>query len=304
MKISLSDEAQISSGGTGSDGAGRQRNRDGVSGAAQTELPQGLRIFGSVLQALRKEAGLTQEQSVILVQYSPGYIAAKIEQGKRFPPPDLPMRAGRPRRTGGEGPHGHGRESAPQAGAHLVVQQWAAIEEDALALYAYECRVSPGLLQPEPYMREVHRSHVPLMSDSQLETRVQARLWRQRLLSERGNTEFSFIIEQHVLERGLGGPEVTRNLIDHLISCARLRHVELLIMPRQRTAHGGLSGPLYLAETSSRERLGYTEAHDCSYLFADPAQVGAMHQRYGKMRAQTLDSEASMAVLEHMRGAP
>ncbi|MER7832956.1 Scr1 family TA system antitoxin-like transcriptional regulator [Streptomyces sp. NPDC095602] len=279
-------------------------DRGSAGGATQTELPEGLKIFGSVLQTLRKEAGLTQNKFGPLVQYSAGYIA-KIEQGKRFPPPDLPKRAGR---VLGE----LAEKVLTAAALHLRrkpglaswFQQWAAIEEDALALYAYECRVIPGLLQPEPYMREVHHSHLPPMTDSQLEDRVGARLSRQTLLSKRGNTEFSFIIEQHILERDLGGPQVTRDLIDHLISCARLRHVELLIMPRRRAEHGGLSGPLYLAQTPSREWLEYTEAHDCSYLFAEPNQVGAMLQRYGRMRGQALDSEASMALLQHMRGAP
>ena len=33
--------------------------------------------------------------------------------------------------------------------------QWAGIEEEAITLYAYECRVIPGLLQPEPYIRAI-----------------------------------------------------------------------------------------------------------------------------------------------------
>ncbi|MEV5443776.1 helix-turn-helix transcriptional regulator [Streptomyces sp. NPDC052644] len=274
------------------------------AGVGETEIPEDLKMFGAVLQALRKSSRLTQEQLAPQLRYSPGYIA-KLEQGKRFPPPDLPERVGQV--LGGVAENvlkAAAQHLRRRSGIARRFQQWVAIEEEALTLFAYECRVVPGLLQPEPYMREVHSSHVPPLTDSQLETQVKARLTRQRLLTERGNTEFSFIIEQHVLERELGGAETTRSLIDHLLDCARLRNVELLIMPIRRVEHGGLNGPLYLAETPSREWLGYTEAHDCSYLFAEPNQVGTLLQRYGRMRGQALDSEASMALLEDMRGAP
>jgi transcriptional regulator with XRE-family HTH domain len=41
---------------------------------------------------LREESGLTQEEFALRVRYSAAYVA-KIEQGKRFPPADLPTRA-------------------------------------------------------------------------------------------------------------------------------------------------------------------------------------------------------------------
>ncbi|MEU3447306.1 helix-turn-helix transcriptional regulator [Streptomyces thermolilacinus] len=271
---------------------------------ADADLPEGLKIFGSVLQNLRKMAGLTQEEFAPRVRYSAGYIA-KIEQGKRFPPPDLPERC---RPVLGEVAANVlltvAKDLRRKAGLASWFRQWAKTEEEALSLYSYECRVIPGLLQPEPYMREVLGSRLPPMTDEQLEVQVASRLERQRLLTERSTTAFSFIIEQHLIERGLGGSAVTRSLMDHLLCCARLRNVEVLIMPRQRVSHAGLDGSLYLAETPSREWLGYVESHDASLLFSEVNQVSALLQRYGRMRGQALDSEASMSLLEHMRGAP
>ncbi|CAL9418249.1 helix-turn-helix domain-containing protein [Streptomyces sp. enrichment culture] len=272
--------------------------------AADADLPEGLKIFGSVLQNLRKMAGLTQEEFAPRVRYSAGYIA-KIEQGKRFPPPDLPERC---RPVLGEIAAGVlatvAKDLRRKAGLASWFRQWADIEAQALSLYAYECRVVPGLLQPEPYMREVLSSHLPPMTDEQLEVRVASRLDRQRLLTDRGNTAFSFIIEQHLIERGLGGPAVTRSLVEHLLHCAQLRNVELLIMPSKRVTHAGLDGSLYLAETPSREWLGYVEGHEASLLLSEVNQVGTLLQRYGRMQGQALDSEASINFLEHLRGAP
>ncbi|CAL9423124.1 helix-turn-helix domain-containing protein [Streptomyces sp. NPDC050585] len=279
-------------------------NEENGTAAADTDLPEGLKIFGSVLQNLRRSAGLTQEEFAPRVRYSAGYIA-KIEQGKRFPPPDLPERC---RPVLGEMAAGVlttvAKDLRRKAGLASWFRQWAKIEEEALTLYAYECHVVPGLLQPESYMRQVMRCYLPPLTDEQVEIQVAARLERQALISERGNTAFSFIIEQHLIERGLGGQVVTQNLIDHLLRCAQLRNVELLIMPTRRVEHAGLNGPLHLAETPSREWIGYVESHEASLLYTDRNEVGTLLQRYGRMRGQALDSEASMSLLERMRGAP
>ncbi|MDQ0778351.1 hypothetical protein QF026_006817 [Streptomyces aurantiacus] len=130
-----------------------------------------------------------------------------------------------------------------------------------------------------------------------------ARLERQRLLTERGNTAFSFVMEQALIERGTGGPDVTRALIDHLLEVGRLRNVELQLMPRRQAAHAGLDGSMYLAETPDNQWVGYVEGHDTSTLITQGNQVSSMLQRYGKMRSQALSPEASVSLLEQLRGA-
>ncbi len=75
----------ISSGGGGGGGGAGGSN-------GEHDLSDSLKPFGAVLKALREEARLTQEEFAQRVQYSTAYVA-KIEQGKRFPPSDLPSRA-------------------------------------------------------------------------------------------------------------------------------------------------------------------------------------------------------------------
>lgn len=74
-----------------------------------------------------------------------------------------------------------------------------------MSLYAYECRAIPGLLQPEPYIRAIFDQRLPPLTEEQIETQVSARLERQRLLDERPNTTFSFVIEEALLVRRMGG---------------------------------------------------------------------------------------------------
>ncbi|MFJ8859523.1 helix-turn-helix domain-containing protein [Streptomyces sp. NPDC102451] len=275
----------------------------GSGNSGEPEFSDSLRTFGAVLKALRDEARLTQEQFATSVQYSTAYIA-KIEQGRRFPPRDLldrsePVLGATPARVLVAAAGSLTRK----VGLASWFLQWAAVEEDAVSLLSYESSVIPGLLQPESYIRALFDRRLPPLAEEQFEQQVAARQERQRLLEERPNTTFSFIIEQALLERRMAGVEVTRTLIDHLLAAGRLRNVEIQAMPLIQEDHAGFEGPLSLAETAENRWVGYVEAHDSSMLITDPKAASAMLQRYGKMRSQALSHQATASLLEQMRGA-
>ncbi|MGW2639699.1 helix-turn-helix domain-containing protein [Streptomyces sp. NPDC001348] len=267
------------------------------------ELSDSLKTFGAVLKALREESGLTQEEFAARVQYSPAYIA-KIEQGKRFPPGDLP---GRVEEVLGAVAvkvlAAAARSLTRRAGLASWFLQWAGIEGEAISLYAYECRAVPGLLQPEGYIRAIFDRQIPPLSEEQFERQVAARQERQRLLDERPNTTFSFLIEQAVLERRLGGTEVAREVLRHLLEQGTRRNVEILVMPLQQEDHSGVDGQMYLAERDDHQWVGYVEGHDSSTLLTRPKVVSSMLQRYGKMRSQALSHMATADLLREMQGA-
>lgn len=264
-----------------------------------------LRIFGAVLQALRQEAKLTQEEFALKIQYSTHYVS-KIEQGKRFPPEDLPERVRSA--LGGMAANvlGAAQEGLPRKGAHTPelawFEQWMDVEEEALTLHTYDSRVVPGLLQPEPYARKVLETHTPLVTEERMDFLLARRLHRQRILRERPNTTFTFVIEQAIIERGFGGPKVTRHLIDHLMVCAQLRNVEVQLMPKYQPEHTETYGSNYLAETPAHEWLGYVEVQQTRLMIADPHHVSGMLQRYSRLRAGALDPAASLTLLQEMRG--
>ncbi|GAA2440035.1 helix-turn-helix transcriptional regulator [Streptomyces macrosporus] len=278
--------------------------RIGGTSAFEAELSDSLKTFGAVMKVLREEARLTQEELALRVRYSPHYIA-KIEQGKRYPPRNIVERS--------EEVLGPVAARILAAAARSLTRrrtglaswfhQWAGIEEEALTLYAYECRAIPGLLQPETYIRAIFERRLPPLSEEQIERQVAARLARQQLLAERENTTFCFIVEQALLERRLGGPDVTRALLDNLLEQGLRRNVEIQIMPLQQEDHYGFEGSMYLAETADNRWVGYIEGHENSILINDPKAASAMLQRYGKMRSQALSPEASISLLKQMRGA-
>ncbi|MBW1601548.1 helix-turn-helix transcriptional regulator [Streptomyces sp. JJ66] len=274
---------------------------------SEAEVSDSLKTFGAVLKALREEAHLTQEEFAPRVMYSATYIA-KIEQGKRFPPLRLLQRVGPvlgPTAT--RVLNAAVQSLTRKVGLASWFQHWAGIEEEAVTLYAYECRAVPGMLQPEPYIRAIFNRHFPPMTEAQIEKQTAARLARGQLIADRPNTAFSFIIEQALLDRELGGPDVTRSLLSHLLEQGERLNVEIQVMPTHQPDHCGFEGAMYLAETLSDSEqsrwVGYVEGHETSLLITNGRAVSAMLQRYGKMRSQALSHQDTRSLLERMRGA-
>ncbi|WP_189327890.1 DUF5753 domain-containing protein, partial [Streptomyces flaveus] len=189
-----------------------------------------------------------------------------------------------------------------EAGLAAWFRRWARLERIAVSLCTYECRLVPGLLQSEGYARAVFDNSIPPLSDEQLEAQVVARLERQKLLRERPNVSFSFIVEEHIIRRRLGGREVTRGLLDHMLELSAPRNVTLQIMPLDAEFHACLDGPVQLLETPERRRLAYSEGQHNGRLISDAKEVSLLYQCYDTLRSQALNPQDSRGLLERLRG--
>ncbi|WP_240436104.1 helix-turn-helix transcriptional regulator [Streptomyces sp. CC0208] len=259
-----------------------------------------MRTFGAVLQALREHSGLSREEFGDLVGFSK-HTVASVELGRRMP--DLVLVERGEEATGNTGAL---RKSFPklarQPGLPAWFRQWAGLEAGAITLYTYECRLIPGLLQTEAYARQLFTNQLPPLDDDQIEAQWVARAERQRLLRERPNTAFGFILEEHLFRRHTGGVEVTAKLIDHVLELAELRNVEIQIMPTEQENHAGLDGPMQLLETPRTQWFAYCEGQRAGLLISDPNEVSVLQRRYARMRSQALTLNDSVSLLQRMRG--
>lgn len=267
----------------------------------EVEPDDDLRNFGETIKAFRRRAGLTQEQFRPLVGYSVQYVAS-VEQGRRHPSTKFVEKAEEVLDA-----FGVIRIAAKQLtrrrGLAKWFRRWAELEEDAVALNTYECRSIPGLLQTEAYARAQIRDVPPVPTPEDAEARVIFRLTRQAVLLKTPYAAFSFIIEQAVIDRQTGGPEVTAELIDHLLESGKMPNVDLQIMPTISPEHAGTDGPFRLLETQEHEWMGYSEGPKTGQVISDPKAVSDLHQRYAKLRIQALNPADSTGLLMRLRGS-
>ncbi|MGO4635247.1 Scr1 family TA system antitoxin-like transcriptional regulator [Streptomyces sp. 2RAF24] len=272
-----------------------------TDGNAEPETSDSLKAFGEVVKAFRKRAGLTQEEFALRVRYSVETIAS-IEQGRRLPSERFIERAEHVLDAFGV-IRAAAKHLSREPGLAKWFLQWAKLEAKALCLYTYENRLVPGLLQTEAYQRTLFEGQAPPMGDAEIEENIVARTKRQKILTERVNTAFSFIIEEHVLRRQTGDPQAHREQIEHLLRLSQQRNIEIQIMPQSRGHHAGFDGPMQLLETPDNRWYGYVEGQRSGLLFADAKEVGILKMRYARMRSQALSLEDSQSLLREMRGA-
>ncbi|MGK5630145.1 helix-turn-helix domain-containing protein [Streptomyces sp. URMC 123] len=258
-----------------------------------------LQLFGAQLSALRGSRGLTQAELAARVSYSEATVAS-IEQGRRVPQPEFIERVDDVLDAGGAL-----KASAPfvaDARLPLNFPDFADMEAEAVCLSNYENRLVPGLLQTEDYARALISGHIPPLDDETIDLRVSFRMKRQERLARKASTIISYVIEEAVLRRPVGGTAVMKAQLLRLLTEARRRNTTLQVMPTSTWAHGGMSGPIALLETSQRRTIAYTESQGVTRVMTDRDEAAVLSHKYGLIRAQALSVEKSARLIEGLVG--
>ncbi|GHB09744.1 Scr1 family TA system antitoxin-like transcriptional regulator [Streptomyces termitum] len=260
-----------------------------------------LKAFGEVVKLFRNRAGLTQEQFAARIDYSLPTVSS-IEQGRRLPSEKFVTRAEEVLDAFGV-IRASARRITRRLGVAKWFEKWADLEPLAVTLDTYENRLVPGLLQTPAYAKTLFEKQIPAMSEEKIESNLLRRMERARILTERPETIYSFIIEESVLRRQVADPEVMREQLDHILDLCERRNIDIQVMPESRGYHAGLGGPLCLLETEENVWYAYCEGQETGHLISDPKVVSMLQQRYARMRTQALSVEASVSLLREIRGA-
>jgi hypothetical protein len=124
-----------------------------------------------------------------------------------------------------------GKQRAWWQPLHLPYSTYVGLEAEATSISDYGIGVVPGLLQTTDYAREVVRSATPRWVPEVVEQRVRARIARQRILVSESPPRFDAVIDEAILHRVVGGPEVMRGQLSHLLEVAKLPNVSLRAVP-------------------------------------------------------------------------
>jgi transcriptional regulator with XRE-family HTH domain len=115
-------------------------------------------------------------------------------------------------------------------------------EAEASEVLTYEAICVPGLLQTEDYARALFLAGIPVLSREVIERRVEVRLERQRLLTGSTPLRVSAILDESVLLRQIGGPDVMCGQLKHLAELSRVPTITIQIVPFSAGAHPGMVG--------------------------------------------------------------
>ncbi|WP_436789900.1 helix-turn-helix domain-containing protein [Yinghuangia sp. YIM S10712] len=254
-------------------------------------------FYGSELRRLREAAGLSQEQLGGVVFCSGAYIG-QIEAAVRRPQEDMSERLDEV--LGSDGlllrlcrP----ANKSPHAEHFADAAEW---EQHALTISAFAPTLITGLLQTEGYSRAVFEAGLPWASPSEIEDRVRARSERAKLLYSPTRPKLWAILHESALRLPVGGPEVMREQLTHIIELARERRIIVQVLPTATGAHALIEGPLYLMTFADAPPVAYVEGVFTGNLLDDPAMVAAAQRAYDCVRAMALSPCDSLSMMERL----
>jgi transcriptional regulator with XRE-family HTH domain len=121
-------------------------------------------------------------------------------------------------------------------------ESYVGLEQATSLIRTYELQFVPGLFQTDGYARAVtmlgHRS----ASASEIERRVSLRMQRQELLTTDDSPRIWAVIDESALRRPVGGRDVMRAQLRHLVAVTEYPRVTLQVMPFSRGGHPAAGG--------------------------------------------------------------
>jgi hypothetical protein len=129
------------------------------------------------------------------------------------------------------------------------------LESEACRVRSYQDMVLPGLLQTEAYAAALARAGLPRASDHAIEEVVQLRMARQARLHEGAPLRLDCVVTEAALRQQVGGPEVMREQLRHLLDMTELPHVSVQVMPFMAGAYPAQNCPFRLLSFPDPEDL-------------------------------------------------
>jgi hypothetical protein len=127
------------------------------------------------------------------------------------------------------------------------------LEEAASRIRAYEVQFVPGLLQTEDYARAVTLLGHPDAPGHEVERRVGLRMRRQSLLTSAEPPHLWAVVDEAVLRRPLGGAQVMRKQLRHLLELTESPNITLQVVPFELGGHAAAGGPFSILRFAERD---------------------------------------------------
>jgi transcriptional regulator with XRE-family HTH domain len=259
-----------------------------------------LKVFGAMLAYYRNRVGMTPEQLGARV-YLSGSQIRKVEAGTRTPSGDLAKAC----------------EAIPELGCNGALTElyeilsvhlkrraypgwfagWPDKEAEARRLRSFEPLVVPGLLQTEAYARAILSTRMGATRE-ELDDAVAGRIERQRILDREHPPELWVIVDEAVLRRPVGGPDVIREQLSRLAEVGQRPNIAIQVVPFGAGAHEGLRGGAFVvADFNDAATVAYQDAASSGQIIEDAAEVDALAVTWDTLRLDALPRTASISLI-------
>jgi transcriptional regulator with XRE-family HTH domain len=267
------------------------------------------RRLGLILRGMRERAGLTGEEVGSAIERSGSWVS-RVETGRvgvrGRDLSDLLQLYGVDDRQTAEELLAMAREGKQRgwwskyadtlAGPYAT---YIGFEAEAAELLVYETLVVHGLLQTEDYARAIFGAALPPNSGDTIERKIRVRMARQELLTRSKPLKLWAILDESVLLRRIGGPDILREQLKRLIDASHMPNVTIQVVSFDAGPHPGMIGSFTLVRFPSPDDpdLVYIEGVT-SDIFGESEDVLSYTEIFDHLRANALSPIASRQRIE------
>lgn len=140
------------------------------------------------------------------------------------------------------------KERAWWQSLNLPYSTYVGLEAEATSISDYGLHVFPGLLQTADYARAVVRAVTPHLAAEAVEQRVSARIARQRILTSQAPPRFEAVVDESVLHRVVGSPQIMLAQLEKVQEVSRLPNVSFRVIPFEAGLPAALNAKFIVLE--------------------------------------------------------
>ncbi|RCG23472.1 XRE family transcriptional regulator [Sphaerisporangium album] len=179
-------------------------------------------------------------------------------------------------------------------------QAYVGLEEAAARIRTYEVQFVPGLLQTKEYARAVITAGAAGIGAAEISRRVDLRMERQRVLDRGDGPIFWAVIDEAALRRPIGGADVMRGQLEHLLELMRQPNITIQVMPFSFGGHSAEGGAFSVLRFNDHELpdIVYVEQLASALYLDKREEVDRYSEVMERLCAVSTTPEATVDILQ------
>jgi transcriptional regulator with XRE-family HTH domain len=178
-------------------------------------------------------------------------------------------------------------------------ETYIGFEAEASAIFTYEAQVVPGLLQTSEYANAVIHADAIYDNPDVVGQRVAVRKARQAVLTRDPPPTLWAILDEAVLRRPIGGPDVLRRQMLRLVEASGRPTVTIQVLPFSVGAHRALAGSFIILEfpAAPDPPLVYSEGMTGGVFRSKSEEVNSYRMSFAALRGAALPPDESVELI-------
>ncbi|MFC4586005.1 helix-turn-helix domain-containing protein [Sphaerisporangium corydalis] len=175
---------------------------------------------------------------------------------------------------------------------------YAWLEARAIKIRSFDALVIPGLLQTGAYLEAVIQRAGEGLSPQQVASGVRFRMQRQKFMGTPEQPYIETVLDESLLYRLSGGPEVLRDQLDHLADLAEHPKMGIRVLPFSSGAHVSPEGAFRIFEMPDPyPEVAFVDSPGGG-IYVESDEVQRLTAKYDAIRRDALDHEQSVKMIQ------